>query len=88
MGCSNIDDTNLDCASNQNSFGTSKRDYRDDAMSNSYFGYDKALIYELKNSSNGAAYFRVKLGSNVGSLVTKAATSSYDITNTIDFGGE
>lgn len=88
MGCSNIDDTNLDCASNQNSFGTSKRDYRNDSISNSYFGYDKAIIYQLKNASNGTAYFRVKLGSDTSSLVTKSATTSYDITNTVDFGGE
>lgn len=88
MGCSNIDSANSDCALDQDSFGTSERDFRNDAMSNSYFGYDKALTYELKNTSNGSAYFKVKLGTNASSLITRASTNSYDLSNTIDFGGE
>ena len=92
MGCSNINSTNPDCATDttypMHNFGTSERNYANDATQNSYYGQDKSLTYQITNPTNGTAYFKVRLGSNTSAMTEKSSTTGFDTDQAYDFGGE
>lgn len=71
-----------DCSSVQNSFGTSERD------GSNYYGVWKVIAYKIANTSNGSAYFRMKVGPTLASLVEKPMATGFDVDQAYDLGGE
>lgn len=88
VGCSNVNSSNLDCASVTNSYGTSERNLTNDTSGDSYYGQYKIVSYRIANSANGSAYFKIRLGTNSGAMNDKASTDNFESDQAVDYGGE